>query len=83
MFTNINLQMLLPLLDEAKTIRIQVLWTTFLELNKLFSKPSDDICDNHIETFEKKAKEWVINFIECVSCTPYIHAMFNHVGNSW
>lgn len=83
-FANINIQMLLPLLDEAETIRIQVLWTTFLDLNKLFSKPSHDICNNDIEAFEKKAKEWVINFIDVYhakNVTPYIHAMFNHVGD--
>ena len=82
-FTHINIQHLLPTMDEAETIRIQVLWTSLVELNKSFSKPPGQISSADIEAFEAQAKQWVSNFIDVYqtkNVTPYIHAMFNHVG---
>ena len=64
-------------------VTIQVLWTSLVELNKSFSKPPGQISSADIEAFEAQAKQWVSNFIDVYqtkNVTPYIHAMFNHVG---
>ncbi len=82
-FARINVQELLPSLPETETIRIQVLWTELLQLNKMFSKRPEEVDEKEISDFEKSSKEWVVKFIDVyqtTNVTPYIHAMSNHVG---
>ena len=77
------MQDLLPSTDKREAARIQELWTALFLLNQCFSRQPDEIVDADIEAFERKAKEWVVKFIDVYQAknvTPYIHAMFNHVG---
>ena len=64
-------------------MHIQVLWTELLQLNNLFSKGPEGVTDTVREEFKSRSREWVSKFIsvyQTKNVTPYIHAMFNHVG---
>ena len=68
---------------EHETIRIQVLWTELLELNRLFSKGPEHVTDSVREEFKTRSKQWVTKFTsvyQTKNVTPYMHAMLNHVG---
>ena len=83
LFANVNIQELLPSLPESETIQIQVLWTELLQLNEMFSQRPEEITESTIKLFEERSREWVTKFTKVYlakSVTPYIHAMFNHVG---
>lgn len=83
LFANVNIQELLPSLPESETIQIQVLWTELLQLNEMFSRRPEEITESTIKLFEERSREWVTKFTKVYlakSVTPYIHAMFNHVG---
>ncbi len=84
LFAKINLQELLsPLLPEHETAKIQTLWTELLQLNQMFSKRPEEVTEAEIVKFESESREWVRKFIQIYQArnvTPYIHAMFNHVG---
>ncbi len=83
LLSRINIQELLPSLPESETIQIQVLWTQLLRLNQMFSKRPEEVTDDEITLYEKQSREWVIKFTQVYPAkhvTPYIHAMFNHVG---
>ena len=70
-------------MPEDKTMHIQVLWTELLQLNSMFSKGPEGVTDTVREEFKSRSREWVSKFIsvyQTKNVTPYIHAMFNHVG---
>ncbi len=83
LLAKINLQELLPSLPESETIQIQVLWMELLHLNQMFSKRPEAVTDGEITLYEKESRDWVNKFTRVYLAkhvTPYIHAMFNHVG---
>lgn len=70
-------------MPETETIKIQVLWTELLHLNKRFSKQPELISDDEIMAFEEMSRKWVDRFTKVYPAkhvTPYIHAMCNNVG---
>lgn len=84
-FVQINIQELLPSLPETEMIRIQVLWTELLQLNKKFSNRPEEVNEEEISDFEQRSRGWVVKFIDIYltkNVTTYIHAMSNHVGQS-
>lgn len=83
LFQNIRVANLLPNISTEEHERIQHLWDELLCLNAIFSKRPGDVTEEDIDNFETRSKDWVDKFLELYheyEVTPYIHAMYCHVG---